>query len=58
MGIFLQVVLMSGGGGGGGGGGSDLANDNRVKELAQRVGDRMPGPFDLRKAHSETFKVG
>jgi len=54
MNLMATVVTCGGGGGGGGGGGE--GNDVRVMEMAKRVSERMPLPYDLRKAHPETFK--
>lgn len=53
---LLATVVTCSGGGGGGGGGSDSSTDTRVQDLAVRLSGRMPGPYDLRKAHPETFK--
>eukprot|EP01041_Mallomonas_annulata_P002945 gene2945-5789_t len=54
--LIATVVSCAGGGGGGGGGGPDPANDDRVREIASRLLERMPPVFDLRKAHPESFK--
>jgi dynein heavy chain len=55
--LLATVVMCSGGGGGGGGGSSAESNDTKVKEQAMKMGERMPAPYDLRKAHPESFKV-
>ena len=55
--LLGTVVICSGGGGGGGGGGSAEANDAKVKDQATKMSERMPSPYDLRKAHPETFKI-
>lgn len=52
--MIATIVLCAGSGGGGGGGGGD--SDARVRDIAAKISDRMPGLFDLRKAHPETFK--
>ena len=51
---LMATVVTCAGGGGGGGGGSD--NSARVVEIASKISDRMPQPYDLRKAHPDTFK--
>ena len=53
--LLAAVVICSGEGSGGGGGGGD-SNDARVRDMAERLSARMPTPFDLRKAHPDTFK--
>ena len=50
-------VVSCGGGGGSGGGEGGTSTDTRVKELAARISERLPKPYDLRKAHPDTFKV-
>lgn len=52
--IMASVVVCSGSGGGGGSGAE--SSDQKVEEIAARIADRMPKPFDLRVAHPETFK--
>jgi dynein heavy chain len=47
---------MTSGGGGGSSGGPDESNDEKVRDIAQRISERMPGLFDLRKGHPESFK--
>jgi dynein heavy chain len=55
--LIATVVMCAGGGGGGGGGkGPDPANDAKVTAYAQRIEEKMPKPFDKRKAHPESFK--
>ena len=49
--------MTCGGGGGGGGGEGGTSTDIRVKELASRISERLPGLYDIRKAHPDTFKV-
>jgi dynein heavy chain len=36
--------------------GPDPANDAKVTAYAQRIEEKMPKPFDKRKAHPESFK--
>ena len=55
--LLGTVVTCAGGGGGGGGGSSADSNDAKVKDQATKMGERMCAPYDLRKAHAETFKV-
>jgi dynein heavy chain, axonemal len=55
--LINSIVTCSGGGGSGGGGGAGGdSNDQRVRDVASKISDRMPGTFDLRQAHPETFK--
>lgn len=60
--LVNSIVLCSGqatGGGGGGGKGGENNNDNKVREMAARIAERMPKTFDLRQSHPQTFaKVG
>jgi dynein heavy chain len=52
--LIQAVVTCSGGGGAGGA--SDSTQDHRVQEIAAKIMERLPDPYDLRKAHPETFK--
>lgn len=52
--IMSSVITCSGSGGGGGKGGD--SNDTKVRDIAARISERMPKPYDLRTAHPETFK--
>jgi len=54
--LIGTIVLTSGGGGGGSSSGPDASNDERVREVAVRIAQRMPELYDLRTAHPETFK--
>ena len=52
---LIETVVTCGGGGGGGGGGDD-SSDSKVLEVAKRLAERLPGLFDQRKCHEDTFK--
>ena len=52
---LIETVVTCGGGGGGGGGGDD-SNDAKVLEMAKRLAERLPGLYDQRKCHADTFK--
>ena len=54
--IIGTIAMTSGGGGGGVGGGPDASNDSKVRDYAIRIAERMPGAYDFRQAHPETFK--
>ena len=53
---LIATIVLTSGGGGGSSSGPDATNDEKVKEIAQRIEQRMPGLFDLRTAHPDTFK--
>lgn len=53
--LINTVVICTGEGGGGSSGATDSSNDAKVQEVAQRIQQRLPQPFDLRRAHKETF---
>ena len=55
--LISTVVNVDGGGAGGRGGSSGSDQDERVKEIAQKMTERMPESFVVRKAHPESFKV-
>jgi dynein heavy chain len=53
---LLGTIVICAGGGGGGGGGADSSSDAKVREVAGKISDRLPKPYDLRKAHPDSFK--
>ena len=48
--------MLCGGGGGCVGDGAS-SSDAKVRELAARIMEKLPKPFDLKHAHPDTFKV-
>ena len=52
----MFVVMLCGGGGAGVGDGAS-SSDAKVRELAARIMEKLPKPFDLKHAHPDTFKV-
>jgi dynein heavy chain len=53
---LISTIVICGGSGGGGGKGSDSSADVKVREVAAKISERMPSVYDLRQAHSSTFK--